>query len=100
MPIVNGIFFPMAFLSGAFFPLPLGSVGNAIMEFLPGRSLMTLFTGAVSEQGPSWDVRSMLVLLAWGIAGTVVSVRWFRWASEREPRGFSSRNKAAAVDEG
>ncbi len=99
VPIVNGVFFPLAFLSGGFFPLSFGGVGDAVLSWLPGHLLMDLFTGAVASAGPAWDNRSALALVAWGLLGTALTLRWFRWASEREPRGFSSRARAAAGDE-
>ncbi|MFJ3406201.1 ABC transporter permease [Promicromonospora sp. NPDC090134] len=96
VPIINGIFFPLAFLSGAFMRLPLGEVGDAIVSYLPGAPLMTLVTSAVATSGPVWDARATWILLAWGLAGAVVSLRFFRWTSEREPRGFSSQRRADA----
>lgn len=94
VPIVNGIFFPMAFLSGAFFALSLGETADGILALLPGKPLMALFTGALSQSGPSWDTGAMLLLLAWGAAGTFLSLKFFKWASEKEPRGFTQRKSA------
>lgn len=99
VPIINGVFFPLAFLSGGFFPVSFGSVGDAVLSWLPGGLLMDLFTGAVAISGPVWDTRSALGLAAWGVLGTIVTLRWFRWASEREPRGFSTRTRAVAGDD-
>lgn len=100
VPIVNGVFFPLAFLSGGFFPLSFGDAVDGVLAWLPGRLLMDLFTGAVATEGPVTDPRAALVLVAWGLLGAGLTLRWFRWASEREPRGFSSRTRAAASDEG
>ncbi|MBP2217995.1 ABC transporter permease [Arthrobacter sp. CAN_C5] len=94
VPIVNGIFFPLAFLSGAFFALSLGETADGILALLPGKPLMALFTGALSQSGPSWDTGAMLLLLAWGVAGTFLSLKFFKWASEKEPRGFTQRKSA------
>ena len=100
VPIVNGIFFPLAFLSGAFFSLPLGDGLNTVLEFLPGKPMMNLFTSALSQTGPVWDPASMALLLGWGVLGAVISLKYFRWASEREPRGFSTRpSKVSAIAE-
>lgn len=100
VPIVNGVFFPLAFLSGGFFPLSFGSAVDTVMSWLPGHLLMKLFTGAVSTQGPVGDSRAALALVAWGLLGAVLTLRWFRWASEREPRGFTQRNRTVPSDEG
>ncbi|WP_299169428.1 ABC transporter permease [uncultured Arthrobacter sp.] len=94
VPIVNGIFFPMAFLSGAFFALSLGETADGILALLPGKPLMALFTRALSHSGPSWDIEAMLLLLAWGAVGAFFSLKLFKWASEKEPRGFTQRKSA------
>ena len=95
VPIVNGVFFPMAFLAGGFMILPLGDVVGAVVDLLPGRPLTILLQGALAESGPIWDWPSVWLLAAWALVGTVVALRWFRWASEREPRGFGSAKKKA-----
>lgn len=94
VPIVNGIFFPLAFLSGAFFAVPFPEPVQSIINVLPGKPLMDLFTGAAASSGPTWNTESMLILLVWGIVGTLATAKWFKWASEREPRGFSQRRSA------
>lgn len=96
VPIVNGIFFPIAFASGAFMQLPLGHPAQEIIAYLPGKPLMDLFTCALATSGPTWDLRATLILLGWGVVGSMVSLRWFRWASEREPRGFGARKGVSA----
>ncbi|MFE3460952.1 ABC transporter permease [Nocardiopsis aegyptia] len=99
VPMVNGIFFPTAFLAGGFVILPLGDTVGAITDLLPGRPLTVLIQGALSESGPVWDWSSVWLMLAWSLVGTVAALRWFRWASEREPRGFGSAKRKAAEGE-
>lgn len=94
VPIVNGVFFPLAFLSGAFFAMPFPEPVQAIINILPGKPLMDLFTAATAGTGPAWNVEAMMILLAWGLVGAVATGKWFKWASEREPRGFSQRKSA------
>lgn len=96
VPMVNGIFFPTAFLAGGFIILPLGDTLGAIVDVLPGRPLTVLLHGALAENGPLWDWPSVWLLLGWSLLGTVVALRWFRWASEREPRGFGSGKRKDA----
>ncbi|MFD6098919.1 ABC transporter permease [Nocardiopsis flavescens] len=99
VPMVNGVFFPTAFLAGGFIILPLGDTLSAIVDVLPGRPLTILLHGALSESGQVWDWPSVWLLVGWSLLGTVVALRWFRWASEREPRGFGSgRRKEADAD--
>lgn len=100
VPMVNGIFFPAAFLAGGFIILPLGDTVGAVVDLLPGRPLTLLIQGALSEAGPVWDWSAVWLLLAWSLLGTVVALRWFRWASEREPRGFGSAKQRKDKDQG
>lgn len=100
VPMVNGIFFPTAFLAGGFVILPLGDTVGAVVDLLPGRPLTLLVQGALSESGPVWDWSAVALLLAWSLLGTVAALRWFRWASEREPRGFGSSRRKGSEDEG
>lgn len=93
VPIVNAIFFPMAFLSGTFFQVPLADTVQSILDLLPGVPLMTLMTGAVAADGPVWDTRSMVVLLAWAVVTTGVALRFFRWSSETEVRTPRARRR-------
>ncbi|MEU3231789.1 ABC transporter permease [Nocardiopsis alba] len=99
VPMVNGIFFPAAFLAGGFVILPLGDAVSAVVDLLPGRPLTVLIQGSLSEAGPVWDWPSVWLLSAWSLVGTVVALRWFRWASEREPRGFGSAKRRAKTSE-
>ncbi|WP_017606428.1 ABC transporter permease [Nocardiopsis alkaliphila] len=96
VPVVNGIFFPAAFLAGGFIVLPLGDTVAAIVDLLPGRPLTILIQSSLAESGPAWDWPSVWSLLAWALVGTVIALRWFRWASEREPRGFGSAKERSA----
>ena len=100
VPMINGIFFPTAFLAGGFIILPLGDTVGAVVDLLPGRPLTILIQGALAESGPTWDWPSVWLLLAWSLLGTVVALRWFRWASEREPRGFGSSKRKGSEDKG
>lgn len=93
VPLVNAVFFPTAFMSGAFFAMPFPDLVQSAIDLLPGKPLMELFTAAVAGTGPSWDTGAALLLLGWGILGTAASVAFFSWASESEPRTFS-RNRA------
>ncbi|MDE3723078.1 ABC transporter permease [Nocardiopsis sp. N85] len=99
VPMINGVFFPAAFLAGGFVVLPLGDTLSAIVDVLPGRPLTILLHGALSESGPVWDWPSVWLLLGWSLLGTVVALRWFRWASEREPRGFGAGRRKNAEGE-
>ncbi|WP_159944716.1 MULTISPECIES: ABC transporter permease [unclassified Nocardiopsis] len=100
VPMVNGIFFPAAFLAGGFVVLPLGETVQAVVDLLPGRPLTVLLQGSLAESGPAWDWPSVWLLLAWSVLGTAAALRWFRWASEREPRGFGSARRKGSEGKG
>jgi ABC-2 type transport system permease protein len=85
--IVNGILFPILFLSGVFYPLKPDSVLSHIANIFPIRHIVNAVFTAFDPRlphGPThgWAVNDLLVLAAWGVGATLVSVRRFRW----EPR--------------
>lgn len=89
VPIVNAVFFPLAFMSGAFMSLPFPDTVQRVIDLLPGKPLVDVLLAGVASEGPVWDLPAMALLTGWGVLGLVGSVLWFSWASESEPRGFS-----------
>jgi ABC-2 type transport system permease protein len=86
--IVNGILFPILFLSGVFFPVQNNSWLARLANFFPIRH----FTNAVfasfdprSAHGPShgWAGGDLLVMAIWCAAAIVVAFRRFRWEPPR-----------------
>ncbi|MGB9377164.1 MAG: ABC transporter permease [Mycobacteriales bacterium] len=81
--IVNFVFFPIVFLSGAFYAINPASTLARIMDWLPLRPFtLSMFRLFDPRGGPLVDVRDLLVLAAWGIGAAVIAIRVFRW----EPR--------------
>jgi ABC-2 type transport system permease protein len=80
--IVNAIYLPMAFLSGAFFsPRSFPDVLEAISDVLPLTFLLRLIRDVFV--GGGGDARGSLAALAvWGAIGLALALRMFRW----EPR--------------
>lgn len=82
--VVNAIFLPMAFISGAFFsPHDLPRFLEIISEVLPLTYLLrlirsTFIEGATLSSSPG----ALGALAAWGLFGLLVAGRMFRW----EPR--------------
>ena len=82
--VVNAIYLPMAFISGAFFsPADMPRFLEAISEVLPLTYLLrlirdTFVTGETLASAPG----AIAAVAAWGIAGLIVAMRMFRW----EPR--------------
>jgi ABC-2 type transport system permease protein len=79
--VVNVITLPMAFLSGGFGPTrDFPGVLQAIADVLPLTYLVDIVQGVVYEGKPIWEQPvAVAVLLAWGIAGTVIATRFFAW---------------------
>jgi ABC-2 type transport system permease protein len=82
--IVNALLLPLYFLSGIFIPedqLPNGVV--AFADFFPVRHFFDAFFDAYVPIGSavSWD--NLAVVAAWGGAGLLLAIRFFRWT----PRG-------------
>lgn len=80
-PIVNALLLPLYFLSGIFIPddeLPSGIVDFA--NHFPIRPFFQAFLDAyVPGSGPAlaWD--HLVVVAIWGVAGLLLSIRFFRW---------------------
>lgn len=84
-PIVNGLLLPLYFLSGIFIPddqLPGGVIHFA--DAFPIRHFFEAFlTAYVPAGGSGFAWGSLAVVAAWGLAGLLLAVRYFRWT----PRG-------------
>ena len=82
--VVNAIYLPMAFLSGAFFsPESFPDFLRAIAEVLPLTYFIRLVREVMLEGDPIWsDWEAVAVVAAWGLLGLAVALRRFHW----EPR--------------
>jgi ABC-2 type transport system permease protein len=78
--VVNGIYFPIVFISGVFYPLSSGSVLSRIADWFPVRHLILALVRAF-EGGPGsgLQARDLLVMLIWAAAALVFTARRFRW---------------------
>ncbi len=81
--VINGIYFPIIFISGVFYPISNGSVLSKIADWFPIRHMITALVSAF-EGGPGSGVRprDLVVMLIWAAAALVFTARRFRW----EPR--------------
>lgn len=78
--IVNALLLPLYFLSGVFIPedqLPHGVITFA--DLFPVRHFFDAFFDAYVPAGGavSWD--NLAVVAAWGLAGLLLAIRFFRW---------------------
>jgi len=80
-PIVNALLLPLYFLSGVFIPddeLPSGVIEFA--NHFPVRDFFQAFFEVYVPGGsavPDWG--NLAVVAAWGLAGLLLAVRFFRW---------------------
>ena len=81
--VINGIYFPIVFISGVFYPISSGSVLSKIADYFPVRHMITALVKGF-ENGPNsgFAGRDLLVMLIWAVAGLAFAVKRFRW----EPR--------------
>jgi ABC-2 type transport system permease protein len=81
--ITNATVLPLYFISGVFIPeteIPDGVL--AVADLFPIRhffeALFAAFDPASAGAGFEWG--QLAVVAAWGVAGTLIALRWFRWA--------------------
>jgi ABC-2 type transport system permease protein len=84
-PITAIVFFVLLFLAGLWYPLKPGSALARLSAYFPVRHLIVaVFDAFAAQRGTSaWAWHDLLVMLAWGVAGTIVGVRRFRWEPRR-----------------
>jgi ABC-2 type transport system permease protein len=82
--VVNAIYLPMAFISGAFFsPRDLPRFLEVLSEALPLTYLLRLIRSTFIEgETLTSSPGALATVLVWGLFGLVVAARMFRW----EPR--------------
>jgi ABC-2 type transport system permease protein len=82
-PITNFTVLPLYFLSGVF--VPESEIPDGVLTFaslFPIRPFFQAFLTAYDPltQGAGFDWGHLAVVAAWGIAGMLVAVRFFRWS--------------------
>jgi ABC-2 type transport system permease protein len=79
--VVNAIYLPMAFLSGAFFsPHSFPDFLRAIADVLPLTYFIRLVRDVMLHGHQIWsEWESVAVIAAWGLLGLVAALRRFRW---------------------
>src|SRR5580700_7570285 len=83
--IVNGVFLPIVFISGTFFPVAPSNVLAKIAEWFPVRHFidaMFLAFDPGHQSASGFNGTDLLVMAAWGAGGVILAVLRFRW----EPR--------------
>ena len=82
--VVNAIYLPMSFISGAFFSAhSFPNFLEAIANVLPLTHFIRLIRDVLLHGEQIWtNWEAVAVVAAWGLGGVVAALRWFRW----EPR--------------
>jgi ABC-2 type transport system permease protein len=101
--LANVIILPMAFISDVFIPIEdpprwLEVLGDVLPLKPFAEAFQNCFNPAVAP--PAFDWGRLARVAAWGVAGLLVALRWFRW--EPSPGGSTPRRRArvAAADHG
>ena len=84
-PVISIVFFVLLFLSGLWYPLKPGSGLAQVSGWFPVRHLI-LATFAPFDLRPGaspWSWGDIAVMAAWGVGGTYVAWRRFRWEPRR-----------------
>jgi ABC-2 type transport system permease protein len=82
--VLNASYLPLMFISGFFFSFRntvLNDIANVFPIYWFKEAMLTAYGAKPSSAG--WDVRDLLVLLAWGVAALLVALRFFRWMPRR-----------------
>jgi ABC-2 type transport system permease protein len=100
--LANAIILPMAFISDVFIPIQhppgwLETLGDVLPLKPFAQAFQNTFNPAVDA--PAFDTGRLLRVAAWGAAGLLVALKWFRW--EPSPGGSTPRRRArvAAADQ-
>ena len=82
--VVNALYLPVAFISGAFFSADaFPEVLRVLGELLPLSHLIRLCRDVIAYGESDWEhLDDVAVVAAWGLLGLAVALRRFRW----EPR--------------
>lgn len=84
--VVQGIYLPLMFISGTFFPLASNSLLAKIANYFPVRPFVLASFSAMNPNihgsGIRWN--DIGVMAIWGVAAIVVSIRRFRWVPARK----------------
>lgn len=92
--IANAIILPLAFISNVFIPLEDPPAWLATLgDIFPLKPFVSAFSEPFSpfSTGAAIEWQDLLVIVAWGVFGAVVALRFFRWEPRPGSRGRRSR---------
>jgi ABC-2 type transport system permease protein len=82
LPVAYGTLLPVSFISDVFFPTDTSPAWlRTLADVLPIRPLARSLEAGfdVHHVGPGFRATDIAVLVAWGVVGGLVVLRWFRW---------------------
>ena len=84
--VINAIYLPVAFISGAFFSQQhFPAVLQKVADVLPLTYFIDLVGDVMLKGTQIWnEPKDVAVILAWGIAGALISLRYFRWVPRED----------------
>jgi ABC-2 type transport system permease protein len=79
--VINAIYLPVSFISGAFFSQQhFPEVLQKVADVLPLTYFIDLVGATMLDGAQIWNrPTDVAVIVAWGIAGTLLALRYFRW---------------------
>ena len=83
---MNGLYLPLMFMSGTFFPIGPSSTLAHISAWFPVRPFVVSSFNALNPQvhSAALDGHYLLALVIWGAVGVVVAMRRFSWVPRRK----------------
>jgi ABC-2 type transport system permease protein len=99
--LANVIILPMAFISDVFIPIEdppqwLATLGDVLPLKPFAQAFQNCFNPAVEP--PAFEWGRLARVAAWGVAGLVVALKWFRWEPSRGGTTRHRRARTAAAD--
>ncbi|TML16618.1 MAG: ABC transporter permease [Actinobacteria bacterium] len=84
--VINAIYLPVAFISGAFFSQKhFPEVLQKVADVLPLTYFIDLVGDVMLKGTQIWsEPKDVAVILVWGIAGALLALRYFRWVPRED----------------
>lgn len=100
--ITNGSLILLAFVSGMFAFGDVPEWVERVGDLFPLRHFVMAVSDAFNPYlpGSGFSAGHLAVLLAWGTAGAVVAIRWFRWEPRTAPGSAGTAEHQAEPDAG
>jgi ABC-2 type transport system permease protein len=82
--MVQGIIFPLLFISGIFIPLTdVPDWLDAVSNLFPIRHYVEAMLASFIESNVGFPSEDLIWVAAWGVAGLLLAIRYFRWEPRR-----------------